>query len=404
MQRRMRAVVAAAAVAGLLTATAACSSKSSEDSSHLQIVPVTQIDAEGQPVEAPAESDALNPAGDGNATCAPATIATAGALTGPDSALGINIRNGAELAIDQHNANNPNCQISLKPFDTEGDPQKATQVAPTIINDQSIIGLIGPGFSGETKATGGTFDQAGLVAVTASATNPDLSGNGWQTFFRGLANDAAQGPAVAKYLTGEKGMTKVCVIKDDTDYGIGLASQIIPALGAANDPSCAGDVKKGERDFQAVLTKVTSAKPDAVFFAGYYAEAAPFARQLHDAAPDVVFVSGDGANDPQFVQQAGSAAKGAILSCPCGPGPKEFTEAYTAKFNQPPGVYSTEAYDLAAILIKGITEGNSTRPELLAFVRGYSGTGLARQYQWTPNGELTATNIWIYEVKEESGD
>ena len=50
----------------------------------------------------------------------------AGALNGPDAALGINIKNGVQLAIDKHNAANPGCQVQLKPFDTEGDPQKAT--------------------------------------------------------------------------------------------------------------------------------------------------------------------------------------------------------------------------------------------------------------------------------------
>ena len=118
----------------------------------------------------------------------------AGALNGPDAALGINIKNGVQLAIDKHNAANPGCQVQLKPFDTEGDPQKATAIAPQIVDDQYTIGLVGPAFSGETKATGTVFDQAGLVATTASATNPTLSENGWKTFFRGLANDARAGP------------------------------------------------------------------------------------------------------------------------------------------------------------------------------------------------------------------
>ena len=99
----------------------------------------------------------------------------AGALTGPDAALGINIKNGVQMAVDQHNKANPGCQVQLKNFDTEGDPQKATQIAPQIVDDASTIGLLGPAFSGETKATGSVFDQAGLVATTASATNVTLS-------------------------------------------------------------------------------------------------------------------------------------------------------------------------------------------------------------------------------------
>ena len=130
----------------------------------------------------------------------------AGALNGPDAALGINIKNGVQLAIDKHNAANPGCQVQLKPFDTEGDPQKATAIAPQIVDDPYTIGLVGPAFSGETKATGTVFDQAGLVAATASATNVTLSENGWKTFFRGLANDGVQGPSVANYLKNTLGV------------------------------------------------------------------------------------------------------------------------------------------------------------------------------------------------------
>ena len=146
-----------------------------------------QIDENGAEVKPPQAAAAADPAGDGKAQCPPVSIAMAGALTGPDAALGINIKNGVQLAVDKHNAANPGCQVQLKTFDTEGDPQKATQIAPQIINDAFTIGLIGPAFSGETKATGQVFNQAGLVAVTASATNVTLSEKGWKTFFRGLA-------------------------------------------------------------------------------------------------------------------------------------------------------------------------------------------------------------------------
>ena len=93
-------------------------------------------------------------------------------MTGPNAALGLNILNGAKLAVDQFNKANAGCQITVKQFDTEGDPQKATQAAPQIVGDASVIALLGPAFSGETKATGAIFNQAGLVSVTASATNP----------------------------------------------------------------------------------------------------------------------------------------------------------------------------------------------------------------------------------------
>ncbi|MGB5111779.1 MAG: branched-chain amino acid ABC transporter substrate-binding protein [Mycobacterium sp.] len=389
--------------AGLMAlAVAGCSQSTPEEEAsqtNLRIVEKVQIDENGGEVT-PAEGAApADPAGDGKATCPPVSIAMAGALNGPDAALGINIKNGVQLAIDQHNAANPGCQVQLKPFDTEGEPQKASNIAPRIVEDQYTIGLVGPAFSGETKATGGVFDQAGLVSTTASATNVTLSENGWKTFFRGLANDGVQGPSVANYLKNTLGHKKICVVDDSTDYGLGLATAVRDTLGPVADAACNISVKKGDKDFSAAVTQIKGAAPDSVFFSGYYAEAAPLVQQLKDGGFEGTFVSADGSKDNEFVKQAGESSAGALLACPCGPATGTFAEEYTAKFNTEPGTYSTEGYDLGTILLKGIDSGAITRPALLEFVRNYKGQGVAREYQWTPEGELTSTLIWIYEVK-----
>ncbi|MBS1693160.1 MAG: branched-chain amino acid ABC transporter substrate-binding protein [Actinobacteria bacterium] len=367
--------------------------------SDLAIVEQVQIDENGAEVPPAEGATPADPAGDGKATCPPVSIAMAGALNGPDAALGINIKNGVQLAIDKHNAANPGCQVQLKPFDTEGDPQKATGVAPQIVDDQYTIGLVGPAFSGETKATGDVFNQAGLVAVTASATNPTLSQNGWRTFFRGLANDAVQGPSVANYMKNTLNYSKICVVDDSTDYGAGLAQAVRETLGPVADSGCNISVKKGDKDFSAAVTQIKGVSPDAVFYAGYYSEAAPFVQQLKDGDVSAQFVSADGTKDEQFVKQAGEASKDALLSCPCGPATGAFADEYTQKFGQAPGTYSTEGYDLGTILLKGIDSGAITRPALLDFVRNYNGEGVARKYQWTPEGELTNTLIWIFKVQ-----
>ncbi|WP_084614020.1 branched-chain amino acid ABC transporter substrate-binding protein [Nakamurella lactea] len=369
------------------------------DAGGLKIVPQLQIDKTGKEVPAAAAADAADPAGDGKAKCSGISLAMAGALTGPNAALGINILNGAKVALDKHNKANADCQVEMKPFDTEGDPQKATQVAPQIVNEKSVIGLLGPAFSGETKATGGTFNQAGLLALTASATNPDLAKNGWKTFFRGLANDATQGPAVAKYMAETLKYKKVCVVQDNSDYGVGLAKEITTGLGSVADSSCAAKVKTGDKDFSATVSLITGASPDAVFYSGYYAEAAPFVAQLRDGGFTGTFVSADGTNDPQFVAQAGAASKDAILSCPCGPAPEAFAKEYQTLNNAEPGVYSVEGYDLTTIMLKAIDSGVKDRAGMIDFVKNYSGQGLAREYKWDATGELAAALIWIYKVQ-----
>ncbi|GMA23902.1 hypothetical protein GCM10025864_16610 [Luteimicrobium album] len=290
MRRTLPTAAVAVAMASALL-VAGCSSKddsgggggstggSTTSSGALSIQPVVQIDESGKEVPAADSSNAADPAGDGKATCAATTtIAMAGALTGPNAALGINIIDGAKVAVAAHNKANPDCQVQLKGYDTEGTPQKATQVAPTIVSNKNVIGLLGPAFSGETAAVGAVFHQANLLSLTASATNVDLTKNGWTNFFRGLANDGVQGPAVAHYLVDTKKFSKVCVVQDDSDYGVGLAKAVTDALGSAADEDCAASVKTGDKDFSATVQSVKSADADAVFYAGYYPEAAPSSR------------------------------------------------------------------------------------------------------------------------------
>lgn len=387
--------------AGLLVLGMAGCSQSEQGSKHsdLQILEEVQIDQNGQAVVEAPDAARPDPAGDGQAVCDGIALAFAGALTGPDSNLVINIERGARLAIDKHNKANKKCQVRLKTFDTEGLEVKATAIAPQIIDDPQIRGLIGPAFSDETQATGSVFNQAGLVATTASATRVSLSENGWRTFFRGVANDGVQGPAVANYMNHNLKFNKVCVVDDSTPYGAGLADTLRTTLGSVADADCSGSIKKGDKEFSATVTKVSVAQPDAVFFSGYSSEAAPLVQQLRDGGVTATFVSADGTKDIEFVKEAGNSSKDAILSCPCGPAPDWFTQEYTGKFGAEPGAYSIEGYDLATILLKGIDAGQVSRPDLLKWVRTYNGLGLARNYQWTDNGELTSTAIWIYKVK-----
>lgn len=397
----IRGVVALSAIVAL--ALTGCSDKETGSEKaggggELTIQPLEQVDKDGKPVESADSGDAVDPAGDGDAVCSGVAIGFAGALTGDNAALGQNIRNGMEVALKKHNDANPDCQVTVKEFDTEGAPEKATQVAPSIIGDAEIIALLGPAFSGETNAVSPQFAQAGLPALSASATNPALSQNGWQTFFRGLANDAVQGPALASYIKDTMGAQSVCLIKDDSDYGKGLAAELKTGLGDV--VTCEADTKTKDKEFSAIVTQVKDADVDAVVYAGYYAEAAPLAQQLDEADVEATFVSADGVNDPAFVDGAGSSAEGAILSCPCGPAPEEFAAEYEkVSGGAAPGVYSTEGYDLATIMLTAIDSGVKTREEMLEFVKSYDGNGLARHYKWDDTGELEENNIWIYEVK-----
>jgi branched-chain amino acid transport system substrate-binding protein len=350
----------------------------------------------------PVPPDAVTPAGDGKATCSSGiSIAYAGAETGANAQLGINIYNGVQLAVNQHNQANPGCQVAFKKFDTEGDPGKAPGVVTQVVSEPDILGAIGLPFSGESKATGQIFQQAGLVHLTPSATNPSLTKNGWTTFFRALGNDSVQGPAAAKFITGKLQAKKVCVIQDDSDYGIGLATAINGALGGAA-ADCQDKVTTGQKDFSAVVSKIINAKPDAVFYSGYYAEGAPLDQQLVNKGYTGTFVGPDGVKDDQFIKLAGDASGNAFFTCPCVPGEllPTFADAYKGvSGGAAPGTYSLEGYDSATILLKGIDSGIKDRAGLLQFVKNYNADGFSKHFQWDATGELATTAVYGYKVE-----
>lgn len=404
MRNRSLAVATALTTAGVLV-LAGCSSKGSSGGSNSTSAAPPVTSSAAAPSTSQSSAAALNPvlpAGDGNAKCSGVSIAYIGALTGPNAALGIAISNAADLAVKQHNSNNPNCQVTFKKFDTQGDPSIAPGVSTQAINEKDIIGVVGLPFSGESKAVGAAFNSAGLVTVSPSATNPDLSKNGWKTFHRVLGNDASQGPAAANFMTNDLGAKSVCVIEDDSDYGKGLAAAVESTLGSSKT-ACTDDVKTGQKDFSATVNKVIAAKPDAVFYSGYYAEAGPFVQQLKQAGFKGKVVTPDGVKDPQFIKLAGqAAAQGVYFTCPCVPADASatFAQQYQAAFGAPPQTYSAESYDAATILLSGIDHGNTTRAKELNWVDNYNADGITKHIQFSSTGELAGQPaIWSYVVQ-----
>ncbi|YAL81947.1 branched-chain amino acid ABC transporter substrate-binding protein [Dermacoccaceae bacterium W4C1] len=394
-----RSIKTSAALAALALSLAACAndtSGSGSSGSGSAAAGVSELPAQTS-IDVP--SDAVKPAGDGKAKCSSnTTLAYVGAMTGDNAQLGINIYNGVQLAINEHNKANPDCQVKFKKVDTEGDPNKATGPVTQVTNEDAVVGVVGLPFSGESKATGNIFEQAGLVHITPAATGPALTSNGWTTFFRGLGNDNVQGPAVPK-LADKIGAKKVFVVQDDSEYGVGLAKTATAALG---DKLAGTDkVLTKQKDFSATIQKILNSKADAVFYSGYFAEGAPLDQQLVSKGFKGTFIGPDGVKDDQFIKLAGDASKNAYFTCPCIPGEliKDFSNSYKAvSGGKEPGTYSVEGYDAATIMLAGIDKGNTTRAKLKTFVKDYDGQGLSKKYKWDSKGELAELPVYGYRV------
>lgn len=329
-----------------------------------------------------------------------------GALTGPNAQLGQNIYNGAKLAVDAYNATSPKTKINLVKYDSQGDPDQAKNLAPKAVQD-GVVGIIGPAFSGESGKADPVFEEGKIPNISPSATNATLQTNGWKFWHRVLANDDVQGPGVADFTVKTLGAKTLAVIDDASDYGKGLADTV--AKQAQADGATIADQEEIDpkaSDYSSTVNKIKAANPDAVFYGGYYAEAAKFVKQLRDAGVQAKFVSGDGVLDQGFIDGAGPAANNAYLSCTCvlatasdKPAVQKFINDYKKNFGTDPRTYSAEGFDAATAFIKAIQAGKTSATDINDYLKTENFDGVSKHIQWKANGELSTGSVYIHQVQ-----
>jgi len=97
-------------------------------------------------------------------------IAYQGPLSGGEAQTGIDEQNAVKFAIELYNATNPEKKIELVSADDQGDGTVAAGVAPGIANDESIVAVVGPAYSGATIASLPYYKEAGMPLISPSAT------------------------------------------------------------------------------------------------------------------------------------------------------------------------------------------------------------------------------------------
>jgi len=328
-------------------------------------------------------------------------IAYQGPLTGPEAALGINELNGVKFALKKFLDANKSANVDpvVYEVDDQGDPAVAAPIAPKVAAEECVVALVGPAYSGASKVSLPVYLSAGLPIITPSATNPTLPSFGKSIFHRAVLTDDYQGPAAARLITSKVKNAAVFLVNDASDYAVGLQKTV--------DITLAGRVvgkdvtPTGTTDFSATIAKIKKSKANAVFYSGYFSQAAVFVKQLRDSGSKIVFASGDGTLDNQFVKLARKAAEGALLTAPAIPfetaSPKLAAEMVKAGWT--PGVYTTESFDAANFFLEAIKAGNTDRASINKYVSTKSSKGLSKTLKFDADGEVSGADVNGFIIK-----
>lgn len=298
-----------------------------------------------------------------------------GPLSGGNAQLGINMKWGVELAIQQANASGK-LPFTLQAawYDDQGSSTLSPAQAQAAVANGKLVAVVGPAFSGATKAAEPFYANAGIATVSPSATAAALAtGISNNNFMRVVYGDDVQGSADAKFLVKTHSAHKVLVIDDGSFYGSGLSAVVATSAKAdgasvstnslPETSSCGGVASATE--YSAAATQIKTSNPSAVFYGGYYCDFGLLLSALATAGYTGTVMSGDGSESSSLITATTppSAANNVYLSAAGGGSGGNFTGKLETAFlkvsngvTSSAALYAPQAYDATNVIIAAMVK------------------------------------------------
>lgn len=290
-------------------------------------------------------------------------IGAIGPLTGPASTYGQSVKNGAELYLEQVNADGgiDGKKLSLIFEDDEANADKAIQAFNKLVDNDKVPVILGAVTSGATNAVAPQATSRSIPMLTPTATEPNITKNGGEFVFRGCFVDSFQGVALADYATSKLSKKTAAVLYNkDSDYSKGIADAFKKEF-----ESKGGKVtefltyNEGDKDFNAQLTKIKGTNSDVLVLPDYYTQVGTVAKQARDMGIQSQLLGGDGWESEELTKLGGTAVNGALYLNHYYSGDSasvvaDFVKAYKAKYNVEPDAFAALAYDSTKVIVEAI--------------------------------------------------
>jgi len=341
----------------------------------------------------------------------PVKIALGAMLTGDYASLGLDIRNGAGMAV-QEKGTLLGHAIELQPEDDGCAGPPSVAIAEKVCNDPLVVGLVGYMCSGGSKPASDIHNKYKVVMISPSSTALELTARNIPIFFRTCWNDKIQASRAAEFAV-KKGWKNVAAIHDKSDYGQSLAEDFGKNVSALGGKVLAMEgITRGDKDFSPVLTKIKPTKPQLLYYGGMAAEGVLIVRQMKRAGlGKTVFMSDDGCyTEKDFIQAGGASSTGAYITYAKEPDPA-WVKKFEAKYG-PRQTFSPQAYDATKILMTAVEKAAQKQADgsliigkkaLRDAVAATQMDGITGKISFDSHGDRTGSVVVVYRVAEEKG-
>jgi len=347
----------------------------------------------------------------------PVHIAYGLVTAGPNETLGVDSRNGIEIAIDDAGGKILGHDIKFDGQDTGCSAEGGQAAATKLAADTTILGVVGTSCSSEARVGVPLMSKAGFVIVSPSNTAPDLTEagnpNNYPGYLRTAHNDTIQGAKAAEYVFNVLGVKKAATINDGSLYADKLQqvfAENFKQLGGTITAQLAVD--PAQTDMTSVLADIASGSPELIYLP-IFQPAGPFIILQAKNTPgleNVKLMGADGLFSPDVVTAAGDSVEGFKVSSPLvtGAAYDAFVQKYTTKFGKAPiSIFHAHAYDAFNMIKAGIekvavqqADGTLIIPrqalrDALYATKDFQ--GLTGVLSCTPTGDCANPTIGIYE-------
>lgn len=312
-------------------------------------------------------------------------LGLSGPFTGGSASMGVSMRDGVRLAVKEINAAggiNGN-KIVLVERDDEAKNERGVQIAQELINNEKVVATLGYINTGVALASQRFYQDAKIPVMNNVATGAMLTKqfpNAPENYiFRNAAPDNIQAPLVAKEAVEKRGLKKVAILADSTNYGQLGREDLEKALKTYGvTPVAVEKFNIGDVDMTSQLLKAKNAGAEVILTYAIGPELAQIANGMAKLGWKKPMIGSWTLSMASFIDTAGKNGNGAtmpqtyIQSPSTTPKRKAFQEAYLKEFkpknnNILSPVSAAQGYDSVYLLAAAIKQANSTEgPKILA--------------------------------------
>jgi len=346
----------------------------------------------------------------------PVTIGVNLELSGRFATIGTSTLQGIQTALEER-ATVDGRPIELSICDNQTTPEGSINCAARFV-DEGVVGVLGAISSTMSIAAANPLQEAGVIMISTSSTNPATTQIG-DHIFRMAYTDDFQGKVAARYAADDLGAERAIVFRQqDDDYSFGLAGFFADEFEALGGETITLDFVANTVDFSAQINDARGFDADVIYYSGFCAEGASLMPQLRQQGFDQQILGADASDDSQCPTGGGEAFDGYLLTGFGGPDvlsgdaasrAEDFASLFDVVFPDAPDFngFTLAGADAFNVLVQAVDDADSSDGdavlEALANLEGYPGVSGEITYAGT-DGTPADRTIAFFEYSVPGAD